>query len=132
MAADGRKFTGADYIDALERVAALRRGVAELFAGIDLILTPTAAALPWPAEVPYPDQIAGRPAGPRDHAIFTGFVNITGLPAISLPVAVSASRLPIGVQFVAGFGSDADLLAFSHSFSARHPAPALPQLEPTP
>jgi aspartyl-tRNA(Asn)/glutamyl-tRNA(Gln) amidotransferase subunit A len=132
MAADGRKFTGADYIDALERVAALRRRMAELFADVDLVLTPTAAALPWPAEVPYPDRIAGKPAGPRDHAVFTGFVNITGLPAISLPVAVSDSRLPIGVQLVAGFGSDADLLAFAHSFAARHPAPALPQLEPTP
>jgi aspartyl-tRNA(Asn)/glutamyl-tRNA(Gln) amidotransferase subunit A len=131
MAADGEKLTGADYIDALERVAALRRRMAELFGEFDLVLTPTAAALPWPAEVPYPDRIAGKPAGPRDHAIFTGFVNITGLPAISLPVALSAAGLPIGVQFVAGFGADADLLAFSQSVSARHPAPALPQLEPT-
>jgi aspartyl-tRNA(Asn)/glutamyl-tRNA(Gln) amidotransferase subunit A len=130
MAADGQKVSGADYIDALERVAALRRRMAELFAEVDLVLTPTAAALPWPAEVPYPDRIAGQAAGPRDHAIFTGFVNITGLPAISLPVAVSGSGLPIGAQLVAGFGADADLLAFANSFSARHPAPALPQLEP--
>lgn len=132
MAADGDKLTGADYIDALERVAALRRRMAELFADVDLVLTPTAAALPWPAEVPYPDRIAGKAAGPRDHAVFTGFVNITGLPAISLPVAVSGTGLPIGVQFVAGFGSDADLLAFAQSFSAQHPAPVLPQLETTP
>jgi aspartyl-tRNA(Asn)/glutamyl-tRNA(Gln) amidotransferase subunit A len=128
MAADGDKLTGADYIDALERVAAFRRRVAELFARVDLVLTPTAAALPWPAETPYPDRIAGQPAGPRDHAAFTGFVNIAGLPAISLPVAVSATGLPIGVQLVAGFGADADLLAFAGSFAGRHPAPALPVL----
>ncbi len=129
MAADGAAVTGADYIDALERVAAFRRRCAELFAGIDLVLTPTAAALPWPAEAPYPDRIAGQSAGPRDHAVFTGWVNIAGLPGISLPVAVSASRLPIGVQFVGGFGADATLLAFAQDFAAAHPAPALPDME---
>lgn len=128
MAADGQKLTGADYIDALERVAAFRRRTADLFARADLVLTPTAAALPWPAETPYPDRIADRPAGPRDHAIFTGWVNIAGLPAISMPVALSASGLPIGVQFVAGFGADAGLLAFARAFAERHPAPPLPVL----
>jgi aspartyl-tRNA(Asn)/glutamyl-tRNA(Gln) amidotransferase subunit A len=126
MAADGQTLTGADYIDALERVAALRRLCAEAFGRIDLVLTPTAAALPWPAETPYPDRIAGRPAGPRDHAAFTGWVNIAGLPAISLPVALSASGLPIGVQFTAGFGADAALLEFARGFAAKHPAPAGP------
>jgi aspartyl-tRNA(Asn)/glutamyl-tRNA(Gln) amidotransferase subunit A len=126
MAAEGERLTGADYIDALERVAALRRHCAELFDRVDLILTPTAAALPWPADKPYPDQIAGRLAGPRDHAVFTGWVNIAGVPAISLPVALSQSGLPIGVQFAARFGADAALLAFARAFSESHPGPALP------
>lgn len=128
MAADGERITGADYIGVLERVAALRRRCAELFEGVDLILTPTAAALPWSAEKPFPDRIANRSAGPRDHAIFTGWVNIAGLPAISLPVAVSKNELPIGIQFAAGFGADAALLTFARAFSERHPAPALPVL----
>ncbi|HET9018589.1 MAG TPA: amidase [Acetobacteraceae bacterium] len=129
MAADGATVTGADYIDALERVAAFRRRCAELFAGADLVLTPSAGALPWPAGTPYPDRIAGQPAGPRDHAVFTGWVNIAGLPGISLPVAVSSAGLPIGVQFVAGFGADAALLDFANAFAAAHPAPALPMME---
>lgn len=129
MAADGEKLTGADYIDALERVATFRRSCAELFARVDLVLTPTAAALPWPAETPYPDRIANRPAGPRDHAVFTGWVNIAGLPAISLPVAISAWGLPIGVQFAAGFGADAALLEFARSFSKNQPAPKCPMQE---
>ena len=126
MAAEGERLTGADYIDALERVAAFRRYCAELFDRADLVLTPTAAALPWAADKPYPDQIAGRMAGPRDHAVFTGWVNIAGIPAISLPVAVSQSGLPIGVQFAAHFGADAALLAFARAFSESHPAPVLP------
>ena len=126
MATEGGKLTGADYIDALERVAAFRRRCAELFERVDLILTPTAAALPWLAEKPYPDQIAGRLAGPRDHAVFTGWVNIAGVPAISLPVVLSKSGLPIGVQFAANFGADAALLAFAGAFSESHPGPTLP------
>ncbi|WP_408863037.1 amidase family protein [Acidisoma sp.] len=40
-------------------------------------------------------------------------MNLAGLPAISLPVALSNSGLPIGVQLVVGFGQDADLLAYA-------------------
>jgi Asp-tRNA(Asn)/Glu-tRNA(Gln) amidotransferase A subunit family amidase len=94
-----------------------------------LILTPTAAALPWPAEAPYPDRIADRPAGPRDHAVFTGWANIAGVPAISLPVALSKAGLPIGVQLAAGFGADAVLLAFAGDFLLRHPPPPLVELD---
>jgi len=125
MAADGAKLTAADYVDALERIAAFRRRSAETFATTDLILTPTAAALPWPAETPYPNRIADRSAGPRDHAVFTGWVNIAGHPAINLPVAVSKAGLPIGVQFVAGFGADTSLLAFAHTFSRQFPPPPI-------
>src|SRR6202789_1011022 len=86
MAEAGRKVSGADYLGALEAVSAMRPLVAVLFEGVDVVLTPPAAALPWPAETPYPDRIDGKPAGPRDHAIFTGWVNITGVPAPSLPI----------------------------------------------
>jgi Asp-tRNA(Asn)/Glu-tRNA(Gln) amidotransferase A subunit family amidase len=128
MIADGAKVTGAEYADALEHVGQLRRHLADLFADVDLVLTPTAAALPWAAEEPYPTRIAGRPAGPRDHAVFTGWVNLAGLPAISVPVALSRSGLPIGVQFAGAFGADADLLDFAAAMQVRWPAPALPDL----
>jgi aspartyl-tRNA(Asn)/glutamyl-tRNA(Gln) amidotransferase subunit A len=113
MAEEARSVTGGDYTAALETISSLRHRLADLFADYDLVLTPSAAALPWAAAEPYPTRIAGRDAGPRDHAIFTGWVNLAGLPAISLPVALSASGLPIGVQLVAGFGQDADLLAYA-------------------
>ena len=132
MAEDGARMTGADYLDALERVAALRRRVAELYAEVDLVLTPTAAALPWPAAEPYPTMIDGRPAGPRDHAVFTGWVNISGAPAISLPIGVSRSGLPIGAQLVAGFGADDSLLSFARILADEINFPPLPSLEPNP
>ena len=90
MAADGRKLTGADYIDALERVSAFRRLCAELFrTRRGRFSTPTAAALPWAAETPLSrliDGCPGRPARPRD---IHRMGEHPGLPAISLPIGVS-------------------------------------------
>ncbi|MCM2293874.1 amidase [Allorhizobium sp. BGMRC 0089] len=113
MAQDGRTISGADYTEALEGIAALRADMARLFTHYDLIVTPSAAALPWRAEDAYPDLIDAKPAGPRDHAVFTGWVNIAGLPAISLPVATSRAGCPIGAQLVAGYAEDDILLTFS-------------------
>jgi aspartyl-tRNA(Asn)/glutamyl-tRNA(Gln) amidotransferase subunit A len=129
MAEAGRKVSGADYLGALEAVSAMRRLVAELFEGVDLVLTPTAAALPWPAETPYPDRIDGKAAGPRDHAIFTGWVNITGVPALNIPIGSSRSGLPIGGHLAAAFGADDQLLAFAREISDAIPPLPLPQFE---
>jgi amidase len=41
---------------------------------------------------------------------FTALQNITGQPAISLPLALSKAGLPIGVQFVGRFGEEHLLL----------------------
>ncbi len=129
MAEDGRKVSGADYLGALEAVSAIRRRIAELFQGVDLVLTPTAAALPWAAETPYPDRIDGKAAGPRDHAIFTGWVNIAGVPAINIPIGLSRSGLPIGAHLASAFGADDQLLAFAREVARANPLPSLPELE---
>ncbi|WP_321377768.1 amidase [Rhizobium sp.] len=117
MAEEGRTITGAKYLHALEQVAALRMQMSEVFSTYDLVLTPSAAALPWPAGQAYPDVINGQAAGPRDHAIFTGWVNIAGLPAMALPAGLSKDGLPIGIQLIAGFGRDAELLQFAEEIS---------------
>ncbi|WP_170975965.1 amidase [Rhizobium sp. FY34] len=115
MAQDGRSMLASTYAGALEKAVAMRCALAALFHEYDLVLTASAASLPWAAEKPYPEEIDGQAAGPRDHAIFTGWVNIAGLPAVSLPVATSRSGLPIGVQLVAGFGCDDQLLDFAQT-----------------
>ncbi len=58
------------------------------------------------------------PPGPRGHAVYTGWVNISGHPGINLPLGQSRANLPIGGQFIAPFAADANLLRFAQGFMA--------------
>jgi aspartyl-tRNA(Asn)/glutamyl-tRNA(Gln) amidotransferase subunit A len=121
MAEAGARRPAADLWQVLETVEQLRRDVAQLFTRFDLLVTPAAAALPWPADEAYPPVIAGQPVGPRGHAIFTGWVNAAGLPAVAMPCEPSSTGLPIGVQLISDFGSDVALLALAAQFEAAAP-----------
>jgi len=121
MAAAGRKVPASRYLKGIEIVRAFRHTVAQAFRSIDLIMTPAAAALPWPAEDPFPPVIAGRSVGPRGHAVYTGWVNASGHPGIALPCAPSASNLPIGFQLIAPIGAEASLFRIAAQYEAAAP-----------
>jgi aspartyl-tRNA(Asn)/glutamyl-tRNA(Gln) amidotransferase subunit A len=121
MAAMGRALPAARLWQILEQVKRLRRATVSLFQDIDLIVLPSAAALPWKAEDAFPAQIDGQAVGPRGHAIYTGWVNASGLPAIALPCAPSREGLPIGMQLVGPYGSDDALLDLGAAFESAQP-----------
>ena len=121
MAAAGAQVPAPALWQVLEAVEQLRRDVAQFFTRYDLLVTPATAALPWPADEAYPPVIAGQAVGPRGHAVFTGWVNAAGLPAVAMPTASSVSGLPIGVQLISAYGSDDALLALAARFEAAAP-----------
>ncbi len=121
MAEKGGQMPAARLWQILEQVKQLRRDSVALFEGIDLIVMPAAAALPWKAEDAYPTHIDGQEVGPRGHAIYTGWVNAAGLPALALPCTPSREGLPIGMQLVGPYGSDDMLLAIGAAYEAAHP-----------
>lgn len=121
MAETGLALAATDYLDALDAVLALRRRLEARFDGLDLLLTPTAAALPWPREDAFPAMIDGKDASPRASAVFTTFVNIAGFAAISVPAAPAASGLPIGIQLVGAAGSENLLLALADALDRQSP-----------
>ena len=84
-------------------------------------MTPTAAALPWPATEPFPTMIAGEKVGPRGHAVFTAFANMAGCPGISVPARPSAGGLPMGFQLVAAPGRDGLLCALAAQYESACP-----------
>ena len=121
MAGVGRNISAARYLEGIETVRAFRREVGGAFEYFDLIMTPTAAALPWPAAEPFPTTIAGREVGARGHAVYTGWVNACGHPAISLPCAPAKSGLPIGFQLIARYGEDELLFGVAAQYQRAMP-----------
>lgn len=122
MAREGAAIDAALLYRGLEQIEALRDQASRAFEDVDLILTPTAAAMPWSAEQPFPDTIAGQSVGPRGHAVFTGWVNAIGHPAIALPAPVESNGLPIGFQLIAGHGCDDLLLDVAEAYAAARPS----------
>jgi len=126
MARAGHALSAADYYAAVEVILALRQRLAEFFVRTDLILTPTIAALSWPAAEPFPPTIAGQSVGPRGHAVFTAFANMAGCPAISIPCAPSKTGLPIGFHLVGRVGHDDMILAAAAQYEALHADSRMP------
>jgi aspartyl-tRNA(Asn)/glutamyl-tRNA(Gln) amidotransferase subunit A len=110
-----------EYSAVLETVQKIRRDCDTFFAEFDILLTPASAALPWAVGEDYPERIDGKRAGPRSAAVFATFVNIAGIPAISVPAGMGASRLPIGMQFASGFGEDVRLLELARELESAAP-----------
>ncbi|MEO9102423.1 MAG: amidase, partial [Burkholderiaceae bacterium] len=121
MAEVGRRLPAARLWQIVEHVMQLRKATAALFDRLDVILLPSAAALPWPKRQAYPTTIDGQDVGPRGHAIYTGWVNAAGLPGLALPAAPSSEGLPIGVQLIGAYGSDEGLLDLGESYEAAAP-----------
>jgi aspartyl-tRNA(Asn)/glutamyl-tRNA(Gln) amidotransferase subunit A len=121
MLARGRALLATELFVAQLRVRELSAEMAALFTRIDLVLTPAAAALPWPAHETHPPVIADVPVDGRGHAVFTAFANAAGLPGLALPAAPSAAGLPIGIQLVGPQGADARLLALGLQYETAQP-----------
>jgi aspartyl-tRNA(Asn)/glutamyl-tRNA(Gln) amidotransferase subunit A len=129
----GMQAQAATLFDVFAAVQTLRSQLAGLFERYDFILTPAAAALPWPAHEAHPGVIDGHVVGPRGHGVFTAMANAAGLPGIALPCG-HARGMPVGLQLLARAGADTSLLALAREYEAAHPWqaqwPALPDSLP--
>jgi aspartyl-tRNA(Asn)/glutamyl-tRNA(Gln) amidotransferase subunit A len=82
----------------------------EIFNQYDFILMPTAPGPAWPIGESLDDPIAMYLAD-----IFTVHANLTGIPAISIPVQPTDEGLPLGIQFFANKERESSLLGFVDS-----------------
>jgi amidase len=109
---EGRRQTKLDFMAAIEWRNVLSRSFGALYAsGYDLFLTPTLGQPPSPLGhfAPAPDAPMATWSKLLEFIPFTPAQNITGEPAISLPLYWNAAGLPIGVQLVAPWARE-DLL----------------------
>ena len=97
--------------------------VAGLCERFDLLLTPTLGEVPPPLgsfDDSGPDPLdAIRRAGLT--ACFTALANVTGQPAISLPLAWSEEGLPIGIHLVGPYGGEDLLIRIAAQLEQAHP-----------
>ncbi len=113
LAAIGRERDSARYLRDVALHQGISRAIAGWFeAGHDLLLTPTMAEVaPKLGEID--DTLTDDPMDAFHRSFpsgaFTALFNVTGQPAISLPLHWSSEDVPVGVQLVAPFGRE-DLL----------------------
>jgi aspartyl-tRNA(Asn)/glutamyl-tRNA(Gln) amidotransferase subunit A len=103
-----RGKSAADYAAADRLVDAAVLKARRLFAEVDVLVTPT---------VPQTAFAHGQSA-PADQADFTAFANLSGCPALSLPMGPTADGLPAGLQLMGPPGSDLRLLELAEVCAA--------------
>jgi amidase len=119
----GLNRTSADYLTALQELQQVSRQVARYFVDIDVWLTPTLAE---------PPPLLGSFDGPPDNPMFgffrsalfvpfTPIANITGQPAMSVPLHWNPAGMPIGSHFIGRFGDEATLLRLAAQLEEARP-----------
>src|SRR5690606_38106964 len=115
----GRALGARELGEALAWLAEFERRTIARFAPFDAVLTPALALTPRPVgwydaedgERNFEQQVRYTP--------FTSFVNVAGLPAITLPVAETEAGLPMGVQLIGRPGGERTLLALGAQLERR-------------
>jgi amidase len=120
----GREVTAADYLLAVEDTQTYARRVAGFFTGVDVWLTPTLSEPPAAlGEITSTEAepLRALERGGRTVAYSGVIANITGQPAMSVPLWWNADSLPIGVHFLGRFGDEATLFRLAAQLERARP-----------
>ena len=120
----GRSESAAKYLAAVAGHQMMGRMFAGIYeAGIDVILTPVLGTLP--PKLGHFDQYGDDPMDAmvkaRRFAAFTGGLNATGQPGISVPLEESPEGLPIGIQLIAPIWGEDLLIRLAAQLEQAHP-----------
>ncbi|MGV0878431.1 amidase [Martelella sp. FLE1502] len=109
----GKALSAADYLRIVRETNQYARRLASWWeedAGFDLLVTPTLSAPPPAIGYLTEGDYSERRNRSRNLVAFTVQSNISGQPAISLPLHWTDDGIPIGVQLVARFAAEALLI----------------------
>lgn len=107
----------------LRRRLQLQEDVAEVFCGVDVLMTPTTAVPAFVAEGPPPTEIAGVEVNPAMSVPFTMLANLCWNPAVSVPAGLTAAGLPVGLQVIGQRHVDEVPLRFARLLEQARPWP---------
>jgi amidase len=122
---DGKRYSAIDLLNAMTHCNLVSRQVGPFFEKVDVLVTPTIARQPAPLGELNQNR-EGMTAMEWTRQIFsyvpfTPLFNVTGQPAISLPLHWSADGLPVGVQIAGRFGDEATLLRLAAQLEQARP-----------
>lgn len=115
----GRALGARAVGEALRELTAFERRIIRSFSRFDAVLTPALAMTPRPIGWYDADDAERNFAQQVQYTPYTSFVNVAGLPAITLPVHVTEVGLPMGVQLVGRPGREDVLLAIGAQLERR-------------
>jgi amidase len=124
----GREIGAKELSEALSALTAYERSLIRQLSGFDAVLTPALAMTPRP--LGWYDQEDGERNFEQQvqYTPFTSMINVSGLPAIVLPVSQTPDGLPMGVQLIGRPGGERTLLSLAAQLErrirwpSRHPA----------
>ncbi|GLE51191.1 amidase [Mycobacterium montefiorense] len=106
---------------AIVRLRRMRRRSAEFYRTYDVLLTPTLADMTPRVGHLAPNDYQQVMDRLIDWVAFTPLQNVTGDPAISLPLAQSAEGMPVGMMLAADLGQEALLLELAYELEEARP-----------
>ena len=125
-----RRLTAADIDAALTTANSLRRGVGAFFADYDVLVTPALANPPPPHGLYSQSRTDLDPLNFMRQCQHTDqflpIFNITGQPALNIPIEVSTLGLPTGLQLVGRFAHEHVILALGRELMQAAPVRAHP------
>jgi aspartyl-tRNA(Asn)/glutamyl-tRNA(Gln) amidotransferase subunit A len=111
----GEKVSAAEYIQRRRELEQARSNIGEVFADVDLLVTPT---MPMPA--PAIADLRANPDALRPAELKllrnTRPFNVWGLPAISVPCGFTQRGLPIGLQIAGAHWREDLVLQLAHAY----------------
>ncbi|MFI0482982.1 amidase [Actinomadura sp. 9N215] len=105
-------FTGADYVQAQRVRALFRRGLADVFAKVDVLLTPVSFTPAAPIATADLAAALFRPG-------FHGPWNASGLPSIAVPCGFAETGLPLSFQLVGRPFAESTVLRAADAYQRR-------------
>jgi amidase len=122
MAEVGQHVSGAEYVGALDNIYTWSRAVCAWWDDHDLLVVPTSPEPPVRLGALAPTNTDPAVLGRMSSLVsFTSPFDLTGQPAISLPLHWNGEGLPIGVQLVAAYGREDLLVQVAAQLEAARP-----------
>lgn len=96
------------YVKALKLREALREAVNKVFENYDLIIGPTNTGVAYDLGIKQDDALKS-----FTDDILTNPINMTGLPALSLPIGLTNDRLPVGLHIIGKYLDEKNIYALA-------------------